>query len=203
VAAVARLSLRLLARVRIEGIDHVPRDGPLIVVANHMSNADPPLLWGWLAPALARLPTYLAKAVLFRGPAGPVLRSLGATPVEAGGSDMAAYRVGVVVLMPEGTRSRDGRLLRPRPGAALLATRSGAQVLPVGISGTDRLLGRGRPLPRIGTPVTLRVGRPFTLRLAGDDRRSAHAAADEQIMRRIASLVDVRHRGEWEPWLEP
>jgi 1-acyl-sn-glycerol-3-phosphate acyltransferase len=208
VAAIARLGLRLLARVRVEGLDHVPTSGPLIVVANHMSNADPPLLWGWLVPALGRVPTYLAKAVLFRGVAGAVLRSFGATPVAAGGSDMAAYRVakaaldagGVVAMMPEGTRSLDGRLQAPRPGASLLATRTGATVLPVGISGTDRLLGRGRRLPRFGTPVTLRVGRPFTLTLAGADRRAALAGADAEIMRRIAALVDPRHRGDWEPW---
>jgi 1-acyl-sn-glycerol-3-phosphate acyltransferase len=208
VAAVARLGLRALARVRVEGLEHVPTKGALIVVANHMSNADPPLLWGWLVPALGRVPTYLAKAVLFRGVAGPVLRSFGATPVEAGGSDMAAYRVakaaldagGVVTLMPEGTRSLDGRLLVARPGASLLATRTGAPVLPVGVSGTDELLGRGRSLPRIGTRVTLRVGRPFVLGLEGDDRRAALAAADAQVMRRIAALVEARHRGEWEPW---
>jgi 1-acyl-sn-glycerol-3-phosphate acyltransferase len=208
VAALARLGLRAIARVRVEGLQHVPTDGPLIIVANHMSNADPPLLWGWLVPALGRVPTYLAKSVLFRGVAGPVLRSVGASPVEGGGSDMAAYRVakaaldagGVVTLMPEGTRSLDGRLLTAKPGASLLATRTGARVLPVGISGTDELLGRGRSLPRIGTRVTLRVGRPFTLALEGDDRRVSLAAADAQVMRRIARLVDARHRGEWEPW---
>ena len=102
--------------------------------------------------------------------------------------------------MPEGTRSLDGRLLRARPGASLLATRTGATVLPVGISGTDELLGRGRRLPRIGTGVTLRVGRPFTLALEGDDRRSALAAADAEVMRRIAALLEPRHRGDWQPW---
>jgi 1-acyl-sn-glycerol-3-phosphate acyltransferase len=211
VAAIARIGLRALARVRVEGLEHVPASGPLIVVANHMSNADPPLLWGWLVPTLGRVPTYLAKAVLFKGIAGPVLRSVGATPVEAGGSDMAAYRVaksvlkggGVVTMMPEGTRSLDGRLLAARPGASLLATRTGATVLPVGISGTDELLGRGRSLPRIGTRIALRVGQPFRLTLEGDDRRAALAAADDQIMRRIATLVDPRHRGDREPWPEP
>jgi 1-acyl-sn-glycerol-3-phosphate acyltransferase len=211
VAAVARVGLRTLARVRVEGLELVPTSGRLIVVANHMSNADPPLLWGWLVPALGRVPTYLAKAVLFKGIVGTVLRSFGATPVEAGGSDIAAYRVakaaldagGVVAIMPEGTRSPDGRLLRARPGASLLATRTGATVLPVGISGTDELLGRGRRLPRIGTRVTLRVGRPFTLALEGDDRRSALAAADAEVMRRIAALLEPRHRGDWEPWPDP
>ena len=102
--------------------------------------------------------------------------------------------------MPEGTRSLDGRLLTAMPGASLLATRTGATVLPVGISGTDELLGRGRNVPRIGTRVTLRFGRPFTLALGGDDRRASLAAADAQVMRRIATLVDPRHRGQWEPW---
>jgi 1-acyl-sn-glycerol-3-phosphate acyltransferase len=78
--------------------------------------------------------------------------------------------------------------------------RTGAPVLPVGISGTDELLGRGRALPRIGARVIMRVGRPFTLSREGNDRRAALTAADEQVMRRIAALVEPRHRGDLEPW---
>ena len=132
-----------------------PRSGPLIIAANHMSNADPPFIGGWLAPALRRRPTFLAKEALFDGPLGLFIRSLGAEPVKAGGSDIAAYRVakavldrgGVVAILPEGTRSFDGVLAQPKPGVSLLATRTGAPVLPVGISGTDRLLGRGGACP--------------------------------------------------------
>jgi 1-acyl-sn-glycerol-3-phosphate acyltransferase len=211
IALLARLGLRSIARVRVEGVHDLPTSGPLIIAANHMSNADPPFIGGWLGPALQRRPTFLAKEVLFKGPLGILIRSLGAEPVKAGGSDIGAYRAakavldrgGVVAILPEGTRSRDGVLAQPKPGVSLLATRTGAPVLPIGISGTDRLLGRGKVLPAIGTRITLRVGRPFHLMIAeGVDRRAALAEADVELMRRIAALLDPRHRGDWEPWPE-
>jgi 1-acyl-sn-glycerol-3-phosphate acyltransferase len=208
-ALLCRIALRALARVRVEGLEHVPDDGPVIIAANHMSNADPPFIGGWLGPALGRRPTFLAKASLFRGPLGLVIRSLGAEPVKAGGSDIDAYRTakgildrgGVVAILPEGTRSFDGILATPRPGVSLLATRTGALVIPVGISGTDVLLAREQRLPRFGSRIVLRVGPPFHLRVVeGADRRAALADADTELMRRIAALVEPRHRGAWEPW---
>ena len=211
VAAACRIGLRVIARVRVEGVDDLPRCGPLILAANHTSIADPPFIGGWMAPALGRRPLFLAKASLFRGPLGAFLRTLGAEPVKAGGNDVDAYRVarrvldagGVVAILPEGTRSLDGIMARPKPGVALLATRTGAPVLPIGISGTDRLIGRGRRVPRIGSRITMRVGQPFHLVLPdGGDRRAALAAADTELMRRIAGLVDPRHRGDWTPWAE-
>ena len=208
-ALLCRVSLRALARVRVEGLDRVPDDGPVIIAANHMSNADPPFIGGWLGPALGRRPTFLAKASLFKGPLGLVIRSLGAEPVKAGGSDIDAYRTakgildrgGVIAILPEGTRSFDGAMAVPKPGVSLLATRTGALVIPVGISGTDVLLARERRLPRIGSRIILRVGPPFQLQVpAGADRRAALADADTELMRLIAALVEPRHRGPWEPW---
>ncbi len=209
IAGLCRVGLRSIARVHVEGVEGLPTSGPLIIAANHMSNADPPFIGGWLAPALERRPTFLAKDALFKGPLGILIRSLGAEPVKAGGNDIGAYRVakaildrgGVVAILPEGTRSYDGALAQPKPGVSLLATRTAAPVLPVGISGTDRLIGRGQVVPRIGSRIVLRVGRPFQLTIApGADRRAALAQADIELMRRIAALVEPRHRGEWEPW---
>lgn len=210
IAGLARFGLQAIARVRVEGVHHLP-SGPLIIAANHMSNADPPFIGGWLGPALGRRPTFLAKESLFHGPLGILIRSLGAEPVKAGGSDVSAYRTakgildrgGVVAILPEGTRSFDGVMRKPKPGVSLLATRTGTPVLPVGVSGTSTLLPRGRTLPRIGTRITLRVGRPFQLVLPRDtDRRAALSACDIELMRRIAALVDPPHRGAWEPWPE-
>ena len=80
IAALARLGLRAIARVRVEGLEDLPTSGPLIIAANHMSNADPPFIGGWLGPALRRRPTFLAKDVLFEGPVGILIRSLGRSP---------------------------------------------------------------------------------------------------------------------------
>jgi 1-acyl-sn-glycerol-3-phosphate acyltransferase len=206
VAALARLLVRVLGRVRTEGLTDQPHDGPLIIVANHISNLDPPLVGGWLAPALRRRPRFLAKEPLFKGPLGWFLRSQGVIPVRSGGRDVGAYRAAkaaldqgsVIVIFPEGTRSRDGLLHEPLPGVALLASRTGVPVLPAGVSNTDQLLGRGKRLPRLGTVVTLRVGRPFTVQPDPSlPRREALAVANDRIMRSIAALIDERHRGSY------
>lgn len=207
VAGLARLLVRILGRVRVEGLDDLPREGPLILVANHISNLDPPLVGGWLAPALRRRPRFLAKEPLFKGPLGWFLRSQGVIPVRPGGRDVDAYRAAkaaldqgsVIVIFPEGTRSSNGVLQEPLPGVALLASRTGVPVLPAGVSNTDQLLGRGKKLPRLGTQVTLRVGTPFRVTLDPSlPRRQALAAANDEMMRSIAGLLDERHRGRFE-----
>jgi 1-acyl-sn-glycerol-3-phosphate acyltransferase len=205
-ALVARTILRLLARVKIEVDGELPQEGPLIVVANHLSNADPPLVAGWLTPLLGRQMHILAKAGLFVPVVGAVLRRLGATPVRSGGSDIEAYRIArgvldrgeILCIFPEGTRSKDGVMADTKPGVAMLATRTGVQILPVGVSGSDRFLGRGARFPRIPTRITLRVGRPFTVSLgSGTSRRQAMENASDEIMSHIAALVDERHRGRY------
>jgi 1-acyl-sn-glycerol-3-phosphate acyltransferase len=208
-AFAARAVLSSLARIRVEGAEGLPYHGPLIVAPNHLSNADPPLVAGWLAPALGRRPRFLAKEQIFVGPAARFLEWQGAVRVKAGGSDADAYRVcrrlldagEALIIFPEGTRSATGTLGRALPGAALLATRTGVPVLPVGISGSDRFLGRGAVVPRIGARITVRIGRPF--RLTADpslSRREALEAATRELMRHIAGLVDERHRGGYVPW---
>jgi 1-acyl-sn-glycerol-3-phosphate acyltransferase len=211
IAGLCRFVAQSIARVKVSGLEGLPQEGPLIIAANHASNVDPPLIGGWLGPALGRRPTFLAKEALFQGPVGVLIKSLGAEPVKAGGNDIAAYRTakgildqgGVVAILPEGTRSFDGVLGDPKPGVSMLATRTGTPVLPVGLSGTDDLIAREQTLPNIGARVIMRVGRPFTLTLAPEmDRRAALEAADAELMRRIAALVEPRHRGKWEPWPE-
>ena len=202
----ARSILRLLARVTVEVDGEIPRDGPLIVVANHISNADPPLVAGWLTPMLGRPMNILAKQALFVGPLGWILRRLGATPVKTGGSDIEAYRVAravlerddVLCIFPEGTRSATGVLQELKPGVAMLATRMRVPILPVGVSNSDTFLGRGKRLPRLRTHVHLHVGRPFTLTLdLNVAHRQAMAASSDELLRHIAALIDERHRGRF------
>lgn len=213
VALVSRAVMSSICRVRASGYEHIPPGGPLIVVVNHLSPTDAPLLWGWLARTGDRRFRFLAARGLFEGLTGLMMRTLGAIPVDIdGGGDVAAFRAAqaaldagdTLVLAPEGGISPDGRMADPRPGSALLAVRTGVAVLPVGISGTDRLFSYGDRRPRFGVSVRMRIGRPFRLAIPeGVDRRAALAACDAELMRRIAALVDPVHRGRWEPWVDP
>jgi 1-acyl-sn-glycerol-3-phosphate acyltransferase len=205
-AAAFRFLFRVVARVRVEGLENAPRSGPVLLVANHTTNADPPLVAAWLQPALGRPIQFMAKEQLFVPFFLPLLRRYGAILVRAGGSDVEAYRAGLTVLrgggvlgvFPEGTRSPDGRLGEAHPGAALLALRSGAAVLPVGVSGGQRFLGRHARLPSFGARLIIRVGEPFTVTPAADlERRDATTAAADEIMRRIAALIDPEQRGRY------
>ena len=140
---------RALFRGRTLGRERVPPRGGLLVVANHGSHLDPPLL----GQAIGRPVAFMAKAELFRVPLlGPLIRALGAYPVVRGGSDREAIRVAsdrlaqgwAVGVFLDGTRQPDGRVHDPQPGAALLAARAGVPLLPVAILGSHRALGSGQ-----------------------------------------------------------
>jgi 1-acyl-sn-glycerol-3-phosphate acyltransferase len=204
-----RLSARIMflfTGVKVTGRENFPRSGAFLVCSNHISNADPPLVAGWLTPLLGRQMHILAKQSLFIGPLGWILRRLGATPVKSGGRDIEAYRVArgvlergdVLTIFPEGTRSPTGVMQEPKPGVAMLGTRMAVPILPVGVSGSDLFLGRGKRLPRLRARVHLHVGRPFTLTLDPSlPHRQAMNAASDELMRHIAALIDERHRGRF------
>ena len=106
----------------------------------------------------------------------------------------------VLMVFPEGTRSPTGQLQQPKDGLAMLALRTNATIVPIGVSNTDRVWPKGRPIPRLGGHATMRIGEPFRV---GDllppeiDRKAAKSLATTLIMRRIAALLDPRHRGTY------
>jgi 1-acyl-sn-glycerol-3-phosphate acyltransferase len=192
--------MRLLWRVRVDGLDNVPRGGGFIIASNHLSFIDSVLI----PVVLPRRVAFLAKAEYFEGRGLRGLASrlwfqgLGAVPVRRGshGEAMASLQVALQVLRdgdgfgiyPEGTRSRDGRLYRGRTGVAWLALASGAPVVPVGLVGTDRVQPVGARFPRLA-PVTVRVGPALT----ADAYRSLPAGAarrrmTDDVMAAVASL---------------
>src|SRR4051794_15294838 len=130
-AFVARLVARAFTRVRIEGnLDAIPRDGPLILAANHISNADPVLVGAWLTPAIGRRIHWLGKREMFDWPVvGWMARNGGVVPVDRDAADVEAFRLAQRVLaaghvmgvFPEGTRSPARELQVPKDGPAMPA----------------------------------------------------------------------------------
>lgn len=191
---------------RVEGLEHVPREGPVLVVANHASNLDP-LFVGWaVGHQTGRILHFMAKDEMSRWPLiGFLARSAGVFFVRRGEADRAAQRqafdlIGagrMIGVFPEGTRSRDGQLGEARAGAALLAIRTGVPVLPVGLEGTHRLFpGRSR-WPHRGR-ITIRIGAPFTLPEQADGLdRAALREGTGRCMTAIAELLPEEQRGRW------
>ena len=178
---------RLLFRGRTAGNGNVPMEGALVVVANHGSHLDPPLL----GHALGRPVAFMAKAELFKVPLlGPIIRACGAYPVARGASDREAIRTATDRLEEgwatgvflDGTRQSDGRVNTPQPGAALLAARAGVPLLPVAIVNSHRALGpNGAPLRLV--PVHVRIGTPIPPPASRrrEDLDAVTRAAQEQI----------------------
>jgi cytidylate kinase len=206
----ARLVSQAVTRVSFGGaLDQIPREGPVIFAANHISNADPVVIGAWLVPHLGRRLHWLAKREIFDWPViGWMARNGGIHPVDRTGADVEAFRLARRILddghplfvFPEGTRSPDGVLQEARDGVATLALRTGAPIVPIGISGSDRVWPRGQKLPRPGGRVTVRVGKPFRLADAfpdGAKGRAAKAEATRLLMTRIAELLEPRHRGRY------
>jgi len=176
----------LVWRMRRTGFRTIPTAGPVLFVSNHVSYADPPLL---AAAALPRRMHFMAKRELFANPVGAwIIRSLGAFPVNRGAADRDAIRTAreilaegeALLMFPEGTRSTDGRLGAPWPGAGSLALEPGVQVVPMAIWGSQRRFG----------PVRVAVGPPMDLSSVPGRSRGARAqAAAERIMDEIARLL--------------
>ena len=212
VAVAGRLFAQALTRVRVEGdVGGIPASGPVILASNHVSNLDGVVLGAWLVPVIPRRIHWLGKKEMFDWPVmGWIARNGGVHPVDRGGTDVEAFRLAqrilgeghVLLIFPEGTRSPDGRLQQARDGLAMLALRTGAPIVPIGVADSDRVWPRGQklPRPRPGTRVTVRIGSPFRLadELPADlDRRTAKARSTELIMRRIAALLPPRQRGAY------
>lgn len=199
---------RAMSRMALEGaVDQVPREGPLIIAANHASNLDAVVLGSWLIPRLGRRIHWLGKKELFAWPlVGWMAASAGVHPVDRAAADVDAFRFALRILeeghilfvFPEGTRSPDGRLQVARDGLAVLAMRSRAPIVPIGIAGSNGVWPKGQRLPHPGGHVTIRVGSPFRaadIVPAGADRRAAKAIVTTAIMEAIAALLPPSQRG--------
>jgi len=188
---------------KVEGRENVPKTGGGILVSNHLNNADPCVIPG----ALGRRVVSMAKKEMFKWPGVNILfLMIGAFPVDRGGADLGALREaqrtvnsGLLLLMfPEGTRSKDCQLKRGFAGTALVAYRTGAPLIPVAVTGTEVLKW---PLlffkPFMGPSVTIRFGAPFYPPAVERITTQAAKDATDDIMVHIAELLPVEYQGEF------
>ncbi len=204
--APVRRVLRPLAhrlwRFDVEGLDHVPVDGPAVLCPNHAAAID-----SFFVPAvLDRNLIYVGKAeYLDDWKTKRLFPALGMIPIDRRGGDHAAAaldaarqvleRGGLFGIYPEGTRSRSGKLHKGHTGAARLAVETGAPIIPVGLMGTAEIQPVDRPLPRFFQPVTVRFGRPITVdrytSRIGD--RAMYRELIDEVMYEIQQLTGLEY----------
>lgn len=192
----------LFTRFELTGRENIPKEGPLIVVANHLSLADPPIL----GVAVSRKMLFMAKEELFRSRlSGYFVRGYGAFPVYRGRLGLKALKEAerllgrglALAIFPEGRRSPTGKLANALPGVGLLAYRSRAPVLPVGFTGTEKIKGLGWLIRR--PRVTVRIGPAFTPIVPDGKPRPVRALKEltDDIMKHIAQLLPVAYGGNY------
>lgn len=199
---------KLVWRPTVTGLDNVPRTGAVLLASNHLSFADS-LVIPIVAP---RKVHFLAKSDYFRGGGikGTLQKAwfegMGMLPVDRDDPRAAIASLDTALevlgrgdafgLYPEGTRSRDGRLYRGRTGVAHLALTAGVPVVPVGITGTERLQPVDARLPRV-VPVSISFGEPIQVvgRYDGVPPGKARRQITDEIMTAIQALTGQEEAG--------
>ncbi|MBW4520450.1 MAG: 1-acyl-sn-glycerol-3-phosphate acyltransferase [Scytolyngbya sp. HA4215-MV1] len=180
-------------RGRVYGAENVPLQGRLVVVSNHASDFDPPIL----SACVRRPVAYMAKEELFRVPVlSQAIQLYGAYPVKRGSADRSAIRAAIASLESgwaagvflQGTRTPDGRITAPKLGAAMIAAKVQAPLLPVSLWGTHAILHKGSAFPH-PVPITVRIGQPIDPPQAGD--RTDLEAITQHCADRINEMHDL------------
>lgn len=186
-------AVRLGLRPKVEGLEHVPTTGGAIFASNHLSVADEYVLGSVVRRHIA----FWAKSDYFTGTGikgwftRSVLNGLGAIPVnrEGGRAALSALDAAIpalqrgelVAVYIEGTRSPDGRLYRGRTGAARLALLAEVPIIPVGVTGTEKVQPIGRLVPRPGAEVTIKFGKPMDFVGRPFDSTNLRSITDEVV----------------------
>lgn len=171
---------------RYSGVENIPATGAVLMVSNHQSHLDPPLI----GSGCPRMMNYIARDTLFRfKPFGWLIHSYNAIPIDRDGTGISGIketlkrlkRGQIVLVFPEGTRTRDGNVGKFRPGFSSLAVRSKAAILPVAIEGAFAAWPRGQRFPH-PRPVRVHYGPPI---LPDDARRCEERELVEEVQRRV------------------
>jgi 1-acyl-sn-glycerol-3-phosphate acyltransferase len=185
-----RTMFQVYFRWRVYNAERVPLNGPVILASNHASYLDPPLVGAGLKRAI----NYLARENLFRFPVmGWVLRRWQVVPVDRDGGGAAGLRAildrllagGAIILFPEGTRTRDGKLQAARSGIGLTVIKSSAPVVPVRVFGTYEAYGRHMILPRPHA-VAVKYGQPMLFEELRAEARVCSKARLKEIYQQVS-----------------
>jgi 1-acyl-sn-glycerol-3-phosphate acyltransferase len=188
-----RTIYKLYFRWRVYNPERVPLQGPVILASNHASFIDPPLV----GAGLHRKINYLARESLFRFPiVGWILHSWSAVPVDREGGGAAGLKAildrllagGAIVLFPEGTRTRDGKLQPARSGVGLTVIKSNAVVIPARVFGTYEAYGRHVRFPRPHR-IAVKYGEPLRFQAQREEAKSCSKARLKEIYQQVADEI--------------
>lgn len=179
-------------RGKIHGAHHVPKTGRLLVVSNHASDFDPPIV----SNCVGRPVAFMAKEELFRVPVlKQAISAYGAYPVKRGSADRSAMKSAVASLengwatglFLDGTRTSDGLIHDPKIGAAWIAAKTQALILPVSLWGSHQIFHKGSAIPR-SVPLTIRIAPPIAPPMSSD------RAELDRVTQQCATIINDLHQ---------
>jgi 1-acyl-sn-glycerol-3-phosphate acyltransferase len=188
-----RVFFTLYFRYRAEGLENVPRTGAVLFASNHASFLDPPLI----GSSLPRYINYLARESLFRfKPFGWILRRVHAVPVDRDGGGAAGLKTVLdrlnsgepIILFPEGTRTKDGKLQPARSGIGLAVIKTSAPVVPVRVIGSFEALNRFHSWPR-PRKIVIRFGKPLDFSALREEARHCAKPRLKEIYQQVANDI--------------
>jgi 1-acyl-sn-glycerol-3-phosphate acyltransferase len=197
-----KLLLHVLCRIRLERVESIPQEGPLIVAVNHINFLEVPLIYTHLYP---RPSSSLVKAETWENPIlGPLADLWSGIPLQRERTDFSALRTAeerlahrhLLLIAPEGTRSYNGIMQSGNPGVVILALRTGTPIVPLVHFGGEKFWQNLKRLRR--TEVVMRAGRPFFIEPgAGRVNREKRQVIVYEIMHYMASLMPEHYRGHY------
>ena len=186
-------AFRTLFGMRVNGMEHLVTEGPVLVASNHQSYLDPPLIGALYQTEMV----YLARKSLFKGIAKWLYAQWNAIPVDQEHPDMTSLKIIIrklkegerVLVFPEGSRTMDGSIGEAAPGIGLIAVKSGAVIQPVRIRGAHEALPRGRARVRLSR-ITVDVGPPIRLN-PEELKSSSNKEGYDRISKRIMAAIEA------------
>jgi 1-acyl-sn-glycerol-3-phosphate acyltransferase len=196
-----RFVVNLIARVKIDGYENIPQDGKFVIATNHLGRLDVALLFyalegNFILPVAEKYERHWLY--------GPIGDAMGAIWLDRFNADVSSVREilarmkagGILVIAPEGTRSKTEAMAEGKPGVAYLAMKAGVPVVPVALAGTEDRVVTNRLSHLKKSEINIVVGPAFILPpVNGRDREAALRQYTDEIMCRIAALLPEKYRG--------